>query len=215
MNDEERVLREVLTEDAAQAPAAPAVQAAVLGAAREQQVTRRWMQALGGLAATAALVLAVGQHVPGSPPPVGAPEQASNASGSAGPGSFTADLDAVSRCVEFYDADGAALARRSFAFDGTVTGIGAPVSEVPGDEAAVGYVGVTFAVDEWFEGGSAATVTVDLYGRPAVGLRLLVSGEPRWGGAPLDRAVAWPCGFTRYYDPATATDWRRAFAQRR
>jgi hypothetical protein len=91
--------------------------------------------------------------------------------------------------------------------------------------AGLGYVAVTFTVHEWFHGGSGGTVTVDMWppaegpettqvpdgewGSPyAVGTRLLVSGEPRWGGEPLGQAVAWTCGFTRYYDEATATQWR-------
>jgi hypothetical protein len=46
-----------------------------------------------------------------------------------------------------------------------------------------------------------------------VGTRLLVSGEPRWGGAPLDRAIAYGCGgFTRYYEAALAEEWRRGVA---
>lgn len=54
--------------------------------------------------------------------------------------------------------------------------------------------------------------TVDWSG-PSYGLgtRLLVSGEPRWGGGALTDAMAWGCGFTRYYDKATADNWRAAF----
>jgi len=36
--------------------------------------------------------------------------------------------------------------------------------------------------------------TVPSYG---VGSRLLVSGEPRWGGGALTNAIAWGCGFTQ------------------
>jgi hypothetical protein len=43
-----------------------------------------------------------------------------------------------------------------------------------------------------------------------IGTRLLVSGMPRWGGAPLADAIAWGCGFTRYYSPATAAAWATA-----
>jgi hypothetical protein len=84
---------------------------------------------------------------------------------------------------------------------------------------------VTFAVHEWWRGGPASTVTVDLQLSPGgrttseevsppygVGTRLLVSGEDRWGGKPLDDALAWGCGFTRYHDRATATAWREAMA---
>ena len=41
-----------------------------------------------------------------------------------------------------------------------------------------------------------------------IGSRLLVSGEPRWEGSPLDAPIAWGCGFARYYDPQTAAVWR-------
>lgn len=125
-------------------------------------------------------------------------------------------------CVEGYSV--ATLTHRAFAFDGTVVSVGDPVTETPGAAEAVGYLGATFVVHEWFRGGSGDRVTVDLLDHrwgldgPApwrVGTRLLVSGEPRWGGAPLDRAVAWPCGFVRYRDDETAADWRRAFAASR
>lgn len=81
---------------------------------------------------------------------------------------------------------------------------------------------MTFTVNEWFEGGTARAITVDLMAptsriagdeTPAyeAGTRLLVSGEPRWGGAPLDDAIAWTCGgFTRCYEASVAEDWRRA-----
>ena len=108
-----------------------------------------------------------------------------------------------------------AVAGRSFAFDGTVTAIGPARSNRSG--APLPLAAVTFRVNEWFLGGTGDAVTIDLeapanassdplpaYG---VGTRLLVSGEPRWGGAPLDAAIAWGCGFTRYYDPQTAAAW--------
>lgn len=91
-----------------------------------------------------------------------------------------------------------------------------------GDEADLGLLGVTFEVREWFAGGRGERVTVDLqpvggledpgpaYG---VGSRLLVSGEARWGGAPMKAPIAWGCGFTRYHDAATATAWREALVR--
>lgn len=123
-------------------------------------------------------------------------------------------------CVESYTAK--ALARRAFAFDGVVVEVGPSVSD-RGGEADLGLLGVTFQVQEWFSGGRADTVTVDLqpsatdsagpfdpgdaYG---IGSRLLVSGEARWGGSPLTDPIAWGCGFTRYFDPETAVAWRDA-----
>lgn len=101
-------------------------------------------------------------------------------------------------CVEVYDLE--TLAGREFAFDGTV-------ERVEGDE-------VTFAVNEWFHGGSEETVTlagaatlsgVTSAGPSAdldAGTRLLVAGD---GG------FAWSCGFTQPYDPEVARDWDEAF----
>jgi len=125
-------------------------------------------------------------------------------------------------CVEGYSP--MAVAGRSFAFDGTVIAIGAPVSNSNGPgRDPLEVVGVTFRVNEWFRGHSGEVAVVDLYPpnstigaielpAPAyeIGSRLLVSGEPRWGGAPLDSAIAWPCGFTRYFDPRTAAEWAAA-----
>ena len=44
------------------------------------------------------------------------------------------------------------------------------------------------------------------------GVRLLVSGQPRWGGAPLDDPIAWPGGFTRLWDKGTADEWAATLA---
>jgi len=130
------------------------------------------------------------------------------------------DAGAAMSCVEEYAP--AAVARRAFAFDGVVVAIGGSVSD-RGGEGDLELPGVTFDVREWFAGGSDSIVTVDLqdpgsessdlsesgdaYG---IGSRLLVSGESRWGGAALESPVAWSCGFTRYYDSATANAWREA-----
>ena len=124
---------------------------------------------------------------------------------------------AAASCVEGYDVT--TIGHRAFAFDGTVTAIGPGRTDRAGS-GALDTVAVTFAVHEWFTGGADGTVTVDLMAPDAgpvdgdvpayeEGTRLLVSGEPRWGGAPLDDAIAWSCGgFTRYYEPAVAEEWR-------
>ena len=122
--------------------------------------------------------------------------------------------DAAS-CVDEYNL--ATLAGRTWGFDGTVRSI-APLVEGGVDTA------VEFDVHEWFGIEGPPTVTVDLvapqvhssveppdYG---VGTRLLVAGEPRWGGDPLDAPVAWSCGFTRTWDEHTASAWRTTFATR-
>lgn len=123
-------------------------------------------------------------------------------------------------CVEEYSP--AAVAGRGFAFDGVVVAIGSTVTD-RGDGDDLGLDGVTFEVRDWFVGGTGRTVTVDmappLAGHEAssadgpsyaVGSRLLVSGEPRWGGPPLEDPIAWGCGFSRYHDAATADSWENA-----
>lgn len=125
----------------------------------------------------------------------------------------------ASSCAVEYSP--AALGKQDFAFAGVVVGIGPGVTTRPGAPGPPeDLVGVTFAVQEWFSGGSGGTVTVDLpapYDEAAgsttpgpvygVGSRLLVSGADRWEGEPLE-AIAWLCGFTRYHDEETAASWR-------
>ncbi|HEX8498901.1 MAG TPA: hypothetical protein VF661_17000 [Actinomycetales bacterium] len=132
------------------------------------------------------------------------------------------DGGAASSCVATYAPS--TVGERAFAFDGTVTAIREGTTNRPGG-GHLDTSAVTFAVHEWWRGGPVSTVTVDLQlspgGRTAseevsppygVGTRLLVSGENRWGGEPLDDALAWGCGFTRYHDRATAAAWREAMA---
>lgn len=124
------------------------------------------------------------------------------------------------QCLEPYSP--AAVHDSPFAFDGVVTAIGPSRTQRDSAGPAIPLVAVTFAVKEWFSGGSASNVTVDMAPPPAsgqpqdadgllaygVGSRLLVSGGPRWGGGPLDNAIAWGCGFTRPYDATVAAAWR-------
>ena len=113
-------------------------------------------------------------------------------------------------CAEEYTP--AALTNRAFAFDGVVTDIGGSVSD-QGGEGDLGLPGVTFRVYQWFSGGEDRTFKVDLQaprGSFGVGSRLLVSGESRWGKPDLADAIAWGCGFTRYFDAKTAHAWEQA-----
>lgn len=122
-------------------------------------------------------------------------------------------------CVEEYDLT--TLKRRAFAFDGTVSRIVPMQPAADGGAPPAAYRIVTFIVHEWFRGGDQTTVTVDML-RPGagsvqgygIGTRLLVSGEPRWGGGPLQAPVAWGCDFTRHYDQPTAASWRQTFRQK-
>lgn len=122
--------------------------------------------------------------------------------------------DATTHCVTAYTPS--AVAGLGFAFDGTVVKLGTSVSD-RGDEGDLDLTGATFEVNEWFHGGHRDRVTVDLPlgtdDSVDIGTRLLVSGQPRWGGEPLDSPIAWGCGFSRYHDKATATAWREAVAE--
>lgn len=114
-------------------------------------------------------------------------------------------------CVESYTP--AAVTKRAFAFDGVVVHIGRSVSD-RANGGDLSLPGVTFRVAQWFAGGESSTFTVDLQspeGSFGIGSRLLVSGESRWGDPELADAIAWPCGFTRYYDADTAQAWQDAY----
>jgi outer membrane murein-binding lipoprotein Lpp len=129
------------------------------------------------------------------------------------------EVETLASCVEAYSP--AAVSGRGFAFDGTVARIGDGTTDRPG-RGSLNYAGVTFAVNHWYVGGSGASVTVDMAPPDSgtrlveagptyeAGTRLLVSGESRWGGEDLEDALAWGCGFTRYYEAETAEDWREA-----
>lgn len=117
-------------------------------------------------------------------------------------------------CVERYGLD--TLRNRAFAFDGIVKVIEPATNSDPED---VSYPQVTLEVGEWFRASGPDVVTVSMNlpwetrdGTPdySVGSRLLLSGEARWGGDPLDEPIVWSCGFSRTYDVDTATAWREA-----
>jgi predicted transcriptional regulator len=93
-------------------------------------------------------------------------------------------------CVETYRPG--TLAKRGFAFDGTVTSIGEPSSG--GREVIDPYLPVTLT--------------------NTTGSRLLVSGEDRWAKSPMDSPIAWACGFTRLYNAADAQSWELTSADR-
>jgi hypothetical protein len=80
---------------------------------------------------------------------------------------------------------------------------------------------VIFEVNRWFRAGSARQIGVwidnlnietsagTIEAEP--GARLLVAGEPRWGGDPLEDPIAWACGFTQRWTPEAAAEWEAAF----
>ena len=128
-------------------------------------------------------------------------------------------VEAAASCVQTYAPD--TLVQRSFAFDGTVTSIEIRKDpRLPEGERAVRWV--SFHVHRWFRGGTAPEVAVWIENlniessigavEAEPGTRLLVSGEPRWGGDALDDPIAWPCGFTQPWTEEAAAEWETAFS---
>lgn len=213
----ERELRELFAADAADAPDELAVAAAAVRRVHRRRRTRTVA------AATTAVIIAAGGYgvyrpgaTPRAEPPV-APAPAADLPAGVKPGDPLV-FGAAQSCVKAYSPE--TLAENAFAFDGTVTGIGPARTERSPQPVPLDLRSVTFQVHTWFKGGSAGTAAVDMAspaatgttGAPAyqIGTRLLVSGMPRWGGAPLADAIAWGCGFTRYYSPSMAAAWATA-----
>ena len=115
----------------------------------------------------------------------------------------TGGSGALGSCVERYNVK--TLAKRSFAFDGTVSGMKKASTETGADL-------VTFNVSHWYKGGSANQVTLKTHGVGGVtsagsisgrsGERLLVTGEDD---------TLWTCGFTRPYSQDVAARWEATF----
>ncbi len=111
--------------------------------------------------------------------------------------------EALGSCVEQYSPS--TLAKRSWAFDGTVKSSMKATTETGADS-------VTFAVNHWFKGGTSSSITVETYGLGGVtsagsisgqvGERMLVTGE---------EDSLWTCGFTQPYTETVAADWSAAF----
>jgi hypothetical protein len=103
-----------------------------------------------------------------------------------------------------------------FAFDGSVKAIGP--THPSRSEAYPAVIATTIDVNEWYRGGSAKSVIVDIPTKASidpmpppfeVGTRLLVSGM----NAPdnhVAQNVASGCGYTRYYNKSTAGAWQAA-----
>ena len=222
----EQQLRDLLAAEAAAAPRAVGLAEGALRKVRHRRRVRTaWATGLVAVAAVTTGLLTIeefGQRPQDSAVAVSVESTGERSPTSSDPAPNPAGAPVegtAASCVEEYSP--AAVTGRAFAFDGTVTAIGPARSNRPGVELELS--GVTFRVHTWFRGGSGDTVTVDLdtprgtlsSAEPSVptydiGTRLLVSGEPRWGGAPLDAPIAWSCGFTRSYDAQTAAEWSAA-----
>ena len=130
-------------------------------------------------------------------------------------------------CAELYSPE--TLARRSIAFDGTVTAIKLRDDPVMGGHGAK-TPWVTFKVNRWYRGGEGDTVSMWAYISPisgedgtttmysggisaSEGTRLLVAGEQRDVGEHPEEGIAWSCGFTQPFTPEAAAEWEAALAE--
>ena len=207
-------------------PPSPEVQAhakrQLAAAARRRTIKCRVMvPVLATAGATAAVIGAVAVYLTSAGPipvtgPSVLPSQAVPSATPANPSGKPGQGVAAS-CVSTYTP--AELRNRAFAFDGTVLTIARdPAGPTPS------YL-VTLQVNEWFKPTDGALrVAVRTYNPPvgsreqvstdfpdySLGSRLLITGEPQWGGSnPLKDAFAWGCGFSRAYGADDAATWRK------
>ena len=191
-------------------------------AARRRSVRRVLVPTVAAVATAAAVVGAVAVfRTTADPVPVAvSPSRPGQTlpTGTSGHKTGTPSQGVAASCVSMFSP--AELKKRAYAFDGTVLKI---VEQ--GDKPGPGPVYLlTLQVHEWFKpADGAGTATVLTFNPPegsgyqvsvdfpdyTVGSRLLITGEPRWGGSnPLKDAVAFGCGFSRAYTPADAATWR-------
>ena len=114
----------------------------------------------------------------------------------------TASTTQTGSCVEQYSLK--TLAKRDYAFDGTVKSIEPATDDGPDQ--------IDFTVRTWYRGHDGTTTTRRAYGFGGV---TLAGGAPRNVGDRLlvagDDDFVWECGFTQPYDSKAATDWARTF----
>ena len=148
----------------------------------------------------------------------GGPDRAAGPHGDAPPkaerspnANWLVGTSSAASCVEEFTV--ANLAKRSWAFDGTVIEVIPPKdeeSENPDDIVTT----VRFKVNRWYRGGRGGTFSALTYESPgsvssvggvdtAIGARILASGEDKY---------LWACGFSKVYTPKNARLFERAFS---
>lgn len=170
---------------------------------QQRQSPSAWWKTRTALMAAAASVLAGGA--------ITAVLLTGNPSGDAPPGPpIHGNGNALGSCVEQFSLE--ALARRDFAFDGTVREVIPPQNPEAEGPAAAGEV--VFEVHRWYKGGAADSITLRTYELPGVitsiegsldlsiGSRLLASG---------DDVYLWSCGFSMPYTEGNAQLFEEAF----
>lgn len=195
------------------APPSPEVLARSRSAVRVAR-PRRWLVPVLAVVATAAVIAAGAVVLRPDPAPPVASEPVYLQGG---------PDDAI--CAGRYSPE--RLKQLPFAFDGTVTEVEVrPVAPGPVKISRAARVQVTFQVTEWFKGDDGSPIQVSMavlgevprpggnpYGLPfKVGSRLLIAGDTTSGGS-IQLSRAWMCGFSRFYDDASAREWRAAFGK--
>ncbi len=149
----------------------------------------------------------------------GGPDGSAGPNGDAGPttrrspnADWLVGKTSAASCVEDFNVKN--LAKRSWAFDGTVTDVVPPRDEESEEPADI-VTKVTFSVKRWYKGGQGKTFTALTYDSPgsvssvegqvdaAVGARILASGEDKY---------LWACGFSKVYTPKNARLFEEAFS---
>lgn len=210
----EQQLRQHFAEEAQAAPTAVGL---AEHARRQARHSRRTHLTWGaGLLVAASVVGGAALSASDPQPPTPYSQTPSAAPAPTGP---LGEVEGASLASCAFEYTPATLAERAFAFDGTVTAVTEPGTGT-GTGTGEDRAGTTFTVNEWFSGGASATVTIDMPPPSTqnglsevpptyeIGSRLLISGEHLRGGATMADAVAWGCGFSRYYDAETAGRWR-------
>ena len=184
---------------------------------QEASVRRRRRIVRVGLAAAAVVAVPLaatamnGGGTPGSPGvgPTTSVQPARSAPAQAPSGSVS--MAEPAGCLGNYSPE-AAMANAGFAFDGTVEAVEplAQSSTFPSGD----LVAVRFRIASWYVGSGGADEVTVVLGTPeqtedgegySAGTRMLVSGETVPSAKPA--YVAWGCGFTRYFDESTASQW--------
>jgi hypothetical protein len=216
----EHELRHLFAEDAERAPAAVSLAEEARRRVRQRRRARYVMGAGALVAASVVVVALVASGVLADGQPSRSPVASPLSSSAPTPSPTTEErvgalpVPAGASCANSSPDVVARLTALSF--DGTVVAVG-PARQSERSDGYSRWITTTLDVHEWFHGGSDATVTVDIPvggsidSTPPpfeVGTRLLVSGDKP--GPAANSIVAWGCGFTRYYDTATADSWRAA-----
>jgi hypothetical protein len=215
----EHELKQLFAEEAGRAPQEPDLIGGVRHLVRRRKVRRGWASVVLIAASAAGVLLISGGTLgdgdaPSSPAISTSASRTSAQHSSKNPQLGPVPVPASASCIIYSPHNVSTLAE--FALDGTVRTIGP--QRPSQSEAYPAVIPTTITVNEWYHGGSADAITVDIPTGPSidptappfrVGSRLLISGSKAQTDSESSE-LAWGCGYTRYYDKSTAIAWRTA-----